>query len=171
MRIYHKSVRLESRPLFEQGALGSQLRILVSCRGGLRGASNERKPGRHRSQYNPAMRIAVTSQDTVTVTGHAGRCRRFLVFEVTDGRVAEPTTVEIDEAQTFHGSHEVPAALQGIGALITGGMGEGLFNRLTTIGVTPVVTTEPSPRAAVTAFVAGTLVAGAPHAHGPNHHH
>lgn len=118
------------------------------------------------------MRIAVTSQNATTVTGHAGRCRRFLVFEVDGGPAsAPPTVVELDETQTFHHAHQLPAALAGIDALITQGMGEGLFQRLTTLGITPVITTESSPALAVAGLVQGTLARGAPHAHGPGHGH
>lgn len=117
------------------------------------------------------MRIAVTSQNATTITGHAGRCRRFLVFEVTEGKPGATTVVDVPEAETFHQKHEVPPALAGLGALITQGMGQGLFQRLTSLGITPVITTEPSPAAAVQGFVAGTLVRGEPHAHGPGHGH
>jgi predicted Fe-Mo cluster-binding NifX family protein len=34
-------------------------------------------------------RIGITSQNRRTVTGHAGRCRRFWVYDVKDGQVLE----------------------------------------------------------------------------------
>jgi predicted Fe-Mo cluster-binding NifX family protein len=117
------------------------------------------------------MRIAVTSQNHQAVTGHAGRCRKFLIFEVDGGYIQRRTPLELEESQTFHGDHQLPPPLEGIHALITGGMGEGLFNRLTTLGITPCITSETYPEAAVLAFAAGKLASEPPHSHGPGHAH
>jgi len=112
------------------------------------------------------MRIAVTSQNRLTVTGHAGRCQRFLVYELEGGVTTSRALVEVDEAQTLHQHHELPPGLGRLDAFITGGMGQGLFARLTALGITPVVTSETAPDAAVAGLLAGTLVRGEAHAHG-----
>lgn len=39
--------------------------------------------------------IAVTSQKRRTVTGHAGRCRKFWLYPVKDGVVGERRLVEL----------------------------------------------------------------------------
>lgn len=117
------------------------------------------------------MRIAVTTQQPETITGHAGRCRRFTVFQAEGGQVTGKHVVEIADEQTLHHSHVLPLALGRLDAFITGGMGEGLFARLEASQIRPVITAERSPDAAVAAFLAGTLVSGAPHSHGPGHHH
>lgn len=111
------------------------------------------------------MRIALTTQHPDTITGHAGRCRRFTVFTAVDGHITDEQVVEVPEAETLHQRHTLPAVLGALDAFITGSMGEGLFARLTAVGVRPLITTETSPRAAVQALLAGTLVSGAPHAH------
>ena len=111
------------------------------------------------------MRVALTTQKPDTLTGHAGRCRRLTVFTAVDGRITDEQVVEVPEAETLHQSHTLPAALGALDAFITGSMGEGLFARLTAVGVRPFITSEPSPRAAVQALLAGTLTSAAPHAH------
>jgi predicted Fe-Mo cluster-binding NifX family protein len=50
-----------------------------------------------------------------------------------------------------------------VGALITQGMGAGLFNRLGAMGITPVITSEADPDAAVKFFLAGTLASAQAH--------
>ena len=114
------------------------------------------------------MRVALTTQKPDTITGHAGRCRRFTLFTAVDGRITDEQVVEVAEADTLHQSHTLPPALGALDAFITGSMGEGLFARLTAVGVRPFITTETSPRAAVQALLAGTLASGAPHSHPPH---
>ena len=111
------------------------------------------------------MRVAITTQKADTITGHAGRCRRFTVFQAVDGGITGEQVVEVPEADTLHQSHTLPAALGKLDAFITASMGEGLFARLSAVGVQPFITTETSPRAAVQALLAGTLTSAAPHAH------
>jgi predicted Fe-Mo cluster-binding NifX family protein len=109
------------------------------------------------------MKLAVTSQDHSTVTGHAGRCRAFWVFEVDAKEVRERTLVEVAEAETFHASHHaLPKGLTGITALISQGMGAGLFARLGKMGITPFITTETDPDTAVKSYLAGTLQSAQP---------
>jgi predicted Fe-Mo cluster-binding NifX family protein len=82
------------------------------------------------------MRIAVTSDDGIHVTGHAGHCRRFWVCTVEDGEMRDRALVELAPGQSFHDSnHELPGPLAGVTMLVTGGMGAGLRARLGEIGV------------------------------------
>ena len=53
------------------------------------------------------MRIAVTSQNLRTITGHAGKTRRFIVFEAEPGR--EP--VEVD--RLYEGERAMLAVMAG----------------------------------------------------------
>lgn len=119
------------------------------------------------------MKIAVTSHDRTTITGHAGRCERFWLYDVDGAAVRSRTLVELIPAETFHSAHhQIPAALSGIDALITGGMGGGLAARLEAASVKAVITTETDPDRAVTRFVQGTLDSIAPQAgHGCGHQH
>ena len=106
------------------------------------------------------MRIAVTSQNFRTVTGHAGRARRFMVFEA-DG-LAEPNEVErydLDADMAIHGYPGNRAhPLDNVRVLITGGAGEGFVRNLAARGVQVVATPETDPRAAIAAYFAGRVL-------------
>jgi len=116
------------------------------------------------------MKIAVTSQDRQTVTGHAGRCRNFWVFTVDDRGIVGKELLELALEQSFHESqHDAPHPLDGIDVLITGGMGPGLVARLGRKGIRGLVTRETDPGTAVLHYLDGTLVAE-PATGGPHHH-
>jgi predicted Fe-Mo cluster-binding NifX family protein len=111
------------------------------------------------------MRIAVASQNFKTVTPHAGKTRRFLVFEVAEGappreveRLDLPKEMAIHE---FQGSGDHP--LYAMRAVIAASAGPGFVNRMASRGVDAVATSETDPVAAVTCYLAGTLPDAAPH--------
>lgn len=104
------------------------------------------------------MRIAISSQNLKSITPHAGKCRRFWVYDIDSGRCLGRQLVEIPLEQTFHASQGGMApALAGVDVLITGSMGSGLRQRLKTNGVTALVTAEENPDVAVTAYLSGKL--------------
>ena len=104
------------------------------------------------------MKIAVTSQNRKTITEHAGKCRKFWIYEVEKGVLAGKRLVELAIEQSLHASHhQLAEPLAGINTLITGGMGPGLFERLMQSGILPVVTMEEDPDAAVSAMLGNRL--------------
>lgn len=118
------------------------------------------------------MRIAVTSQNRKTVTGHAGKCRKFWVYEVESGEVRGKNLLELPIEQSFHAS--APASshpLDRINVLIAGGMGLGLRDRLKRQGITAVSTSETDPDRAVAAWLNGSLIELPPEAHHHGHGH
>ena len=120
------------------------------------------------------MKIAVTSQNRREVTGHAGRCRNFWVYDVDDGIVLDSRLVELAKESSFHDSApHAPHPLDGVDVLISGGMGDGLRMRLARRGIEALVTTERDPERAVAAWLAGRLPPGEPreHSHGVDHVH
>lgn len=132
------------------------------------------------------MRIAVTSQNFRTVTGHAGRARRFLIYDVQPGaapvevgRLDLPKELAMHE---WHGSGAHP--LDGVDVLLTEGFGDGFAQRLARRGITVAVASESDPLQAVTAYLAATpgeaqaarqatcgCGHGHQHAHGDHHVH
>jgi predicted Fe-Mo cluster-binding NifX family protein len=118
-------------------------------------------------------KIAVASQNRRNVTGHAGKCRRFWVYDIESGAVKGRQLLELPREQSFHEhTGAEPHPLQGVQVLITGGMGEGLARRLAGMGIEGLVTPETDPDRAVAAYLAGTLPLGQPEAHGdPLHGH
>ncbi len=105
------------------------------------------------------MRIAITSQNFRTVTGHAGRARRFIVFETKGSEtVREVERLDLDADMAIHGfDHRAGHPLDDMDVLITGGAGEGFVRHLAARGVLVVATDETDPRLAVAAFFAGRI--------------
>jgi predicted Fe-Mo cluster-binding NifX family protein len=128
------------------------------------------------------MKIAVTSQNRKTVTGHAGKCRKFWIYEIEGAEVIGKTLLELPLEQSFHESSQVDShPLDDVNVLISGGMGQGLRFRLKQKGIQALATPETDPDRAVAAWLVGELEespAEAPgderghgHGHGHAHHH
>jgi predicted Fe-Mo cluster-binding NifX family protein len=122
------------------------------------------------------MKIAVTSQNRKTITGHAGKCRKFWVYEVEEGAIQGRELLELPIEQSFHESPiDAPHPLDGVNVLIAGSMGAGMQNRMKQKGTLAVATSETDPDRAVAAWLDGTLPEAAPeahdHEHGDDHEH
>lgn len=103
------------------------------------------------------MQIAITSQNRRTITEHAGKCRNFWLYDIDAERIAGKRLVELPIEQSFHANHhDIAPPLAGINILITASMGPGLHRRLSERGITPLVTTEADPDAAVARLLSGT---------------
>lgn len=106
------------------------------------------------------MKIAVASQNRRQVTEHAGRCRRFWVYEILDNKVQAKRLLELPKEQSFHDSpHSGPHPLDMVKVLITGGMGRGLARRLQARGIKGIATDERDPDKAIAAYLEGSLIA------------
>jgi predicted Fe-Mo cluster-binding NifX family protein len=119
------------------------------------------------------MKIAVTSQNRRTITEHAGKCRKFWIYDIEENQVAGKTLLELPIEQSFHESspHE-PHPLDAVQVLIAGSMGSGLSHRLAVKGIAALTTSETDPDRAVVAYLDGSLAVGSPkpHAHGEDEH-
>lgn len=108
------------------------------------------------------MKTAVTSQNRRTITEHAGKCRKFWVYDIVQGQVAGKTLLELPLEPSFHQSAlHAPHLLDGIQVLIARGMGPGFYHRLAAKGITALTTVETDPDQAVAAYLQGVLPAGA----------
>lgn len=118
------------------------------------------------------MKIAVASQNRTSVTGHAGKCRKFWIFETAARQITGKSLLELPREQSLHEHHDAEShPLAGVQVLITGGMGAGLARRLAGMGIEGLVTTEASPEQAVESYLAGTLPLGEPESHDGHDHH
>jgi predicted Fe-Mo cluster-binding NifX family protein len=117
------------------------------------------------------MKIAVTSQNRKSITEHAGRCRKFRLFEIEDGRIAGTELLEFAKEQSFHESspHEAHP-LDVVDVLISGGMGNGMIQRLRNKGVTGIITSQSDPETAVVLYLKGKLQSEEPHEHSHHEH-
>lgn len=120
------------------------------------------------------MKAAVTSQNFRTVTSHAGKTRRFLVFDITSPCAPrEIERLDLPKEMSFHEFRGDKHPIDGITALITGGAGDGFRRRMAQRGVELVVTGEPDPLQAVLDYTQGVVKPAAPHDHSDHdvHHH
>ena len=113
------------------------------------------------------MKIAVTSQNRKTITEHAGRCRKFWVFNIDNNKIVDKQLLELPKEQAFHESsaHD-PHPLDNVDIMITGGMGQGLMMRLERKGIKGIVTKESDPERAVSLYLSGSLHTEKLHQHG-----
>jgi predicted Fe-Mo cluster-binding NifX family protein len=113
------------------------------------------------------MLIAVASQNFRTVTGHAGKTRRFLVFDAAPGRAPqEIDRIDLPKVQSIHEFKEQgPHPLDAVNVVIAGSAGPGFISRMATRGVCAITTSETDPVAAVQNYLAGSLAPAAPHDH------
>ena len=136
------------------------------------------------------MRIGVTSQNFRTITGHAGKTRRFLIFEQdVTGTVREVERLNLPLEMSLHefrgddhqgwggpqrgmmpegGDHPLFA----LDAIITESCGGGFVQRLGRHGVRVIATSASDPLTAATALASGqALPEPLPHDHGhePGH--
>jgi len=119
------------------------------------------------------MRIAVTSQNFKTITGHAGKARRFVLYEAdaTGTAPREVDRLDLPKDLSIHEYHGDDHPLFGLGltALVTQGAGAGFIQRLARHGIQVHTTSESDPLVAVALVAAGrSLPAALPHEH--DHH-
>ncbi len=100
------------------------------------------------------MKIAITSQNRRKVTAHAGRCRRFWLFDVENGQLCGRELLELDKTETLHAvGPAIPRALQSVDVLISSGMCENLLTRLNRHGIEALTTQAEDPDEALRSFL------------------
>ena len=121
------------------------------------------------------MRIAVTSQNFRTITGNAGKTRRFLLLEA-DGQ-GEPVEVErldLPTGLSLHDHHgdDHPLFTLGLDAILTQSAGQGFRMRLARYGIAVHATSATDPMSAAADLAAGRpLPEPAPHDDEHEHEH
>ncbi len=113
------------------------------------------------------MRIGITSQNFRTITGHAGRTRRFLVYEgEPGGEPREAERLDLPKEMAMHEFRGDDHPLFRLDLLVTAGCGPGFIRRLGAHGVQVVVTGEEDPLTAARKILRGEpLAPPAPHDH------
>lgn len=113
------------------------------------------------------MLIAVASQNFRTVTGHAGKTRRFLVFDAAPCRPPqEVDRLDLPKEMSIHEFKEDGAhPLDKVSVVIAGSAGPGFLNRMAARGVVAITTSETDPVTAIKNYLAGSLAPAAPHDH------
>jgi predicted Fe-Mo cluster-binding NifX family protein len=117
------------------------------------------------------MKIAITSQNFRTITGHGGKARRFLLFDVqSPEEIAEIGRLDLPMEMAMHGFDDRnPHPLDGTDLLITGSAGDGFVARMARRGIRVVRTGETDPLEAIRGCYYGTLKPPVPHDHDHDH--
>jgi hypothetical protein len=117
------------------------------------------------------MKIGVTSQNFRTITGHAGKSRRFLIFGQDEaGKPVVLERLDLPKEMSLHEYHGEDHPIFRVDFLITGGSGSGFIQRLAARDVQVIATSETDPyRAAAGVFSGETLPPAAPHEHQHGH--
>lgn len=113
------------------------------------------------------MKIAVTSQNFRTITGHAGKSRRFLVYTAdAGGAPVEAERLDLPKTMSLHEYHEDDHPLFACDVLITAGCGDNFRRRMDSHGVKVVATAATDPLDTVARWLRGeSLPPAAPHEH------
>lgn len=118
------------------------------------------------------MKIAVSSQNFRTVTSHAGKARRFIVFDLaTQCTPREVERLDLPREFALHEYRGLDHPLFAMDAVITGSAGDGFVRRLGARGIEVVLTGETDPLQAVRDYVAGVVKPPLPHEHDHGHGH
>lgn len=119
------------------------------------------------------MRIAVASDDGITIAGHFGRCAGFEIFEIAENKATQlkrrPNTNahqhgqedchQHDHSGAAHNHESFLIALQDCQAVICRGMGRRAIADLTARGIKPVVTAQDiTAQQAVELYAANQLI-------------
>ena len=120
------------------------------------------------------MKIAVASQNQKTISEHAGKTSRFLIYTINQGdsMVIGTELINLDKDDILHNRFHnsinpwAPHPIYDVDVVITGGAGPGFVNRLATQATKVVITSETNPDRAVKLFLEGTLPTQV-----PEHHH
>ena len=112
------------------------------------------------------MKIAVTSQNFKSVSGHAGKSRRFIVFNMgTPCDSQEVVWLDLPLDMSIHEFTGGAHPLDDMDVILTASAGQGFVAKLAQRGVQVITCGETDPRKAVRDYLMGTVKAANPHSH------
>src|SRR5512142_432098 len=112
------------------------------------------------------MKIAVTSQNFRNVTGHPGKSRRFVIFDIrTPCDPPEVAWLDLPMEMSLHEFSGEQHPLDDMDVILTASAGQGFIAKLAQRGVKVVTCGESDPRKAVRDYMNGTVKRANPHAH------
>lgn len=97
------------------------------------------------------MKVAIATSNYLTVAGHAGQARHWLLFECQPGMpIVEPQRVELSEGQLMHHfTDDGPHPLDGVEIMIAGSAGDGFLRHMQKRGANVLLTGESDPDVAL----------------------
>ena len=107
------------------------------------------------------MKIAVSTSDGKTVCGHLSKCSQFIIYEADGFDIIDRCMRRTDNPGACHtasGSRvRSTAPFDDCQAVISQGMGQGIYDGLVNRGIIPVLTSETDPEVAVRQFLCGGM--------------
>ena len=77
------------------------------------------------------MKIAVTSQNFKTITNHAGKARRFIIYDViAPDKIVETERIDLAPEFAFHNFSGVEHPIDGVDVIISTSFGEGFARKM-----------------------------------------
>jgi predicted Fe-Mo cluster-binding NifX family protein len=106
------------------------------------------------------MKIAIATKDWVSVSGHAGKTRRWLLYDLADrgsgGELPPPTRVELAKEQIFHYfNDDAKHPLDEVEIVISGSAGDGFIRHMRKRGAEVLLTGETDPATALARIISG----------------
>ncbi len=113
------------------------------------------------------MKIGVSSQNFRTVTGHAGKTRRFLIYSQNEqNKWVESERLDLPKEMSMHEFRGLEHPIEVVDVLITAGCGNGFVRKMKSKGIEVIMTSETDPLSAVIQYDSGaTLPPATPHTH------
>lgn len=108
------------------------------------------------------MKIAISSEDGSSVSGHAGQARRWLLYQAEPGHApGAPQCVELERGQVFHHFADAGAhPLDGVDVIVAASAGDGFVRHMRKRGVKIVLTSQKDAARAAAGVLAGTTLPG-----------
>ena len=109
------------------------------------------------------MKIAFCYQNDMHITGQAGKCTKFMLYDIQDKEIVSKGMVELEESITFHNvfhNGTIPFnehPLSDIDVVISDSMGAGFVQKMKRVGITALMTTETDIEKALDAFLSNKL--------------
>ncbi|NHV96521.1 MAG: iron-molybdenum cofactor biosynthesis protein [Thaumarchaeota archaeon] len=107
------------------------------------------------------VKIAIATDDGMTISPHLGRARSFLVVEVEDGRIKNKELRRVAGGGMRHGEcdhRSMISSIKDCEAVISFGMGWRIYEDFRANGIKPIVTDKPNVEEALEAYLKGELV-------------
>ena len=96
------------------------------------------------------MKIAITSPNAKTISGHAGKCPGFLLYDIQDNGHMDKTHIKLAKEDVFKNLAGPLSAnplhpLNSIDVFVTQSLGDGLLSRLQRDNIKVIQTQETDP--------------------------
>jgi len=110
------------------------------------------------------MKIAISSANGKTISGHAGKCPGFLLFEIQENETASLGHEKLSKEKVFRNLNgelrlQNSHPLSDIDLLITKSSGAGLIERLKREGIDTFLTDISEPEKAIAIYLKTSLTA------------